>query len=251
MFTVLFSVVAYATFLCTFLYTIPFVAGFGVPRTLDGPGAWTVLQGLPVNAGLLALFAVQHSVMARPAFKRVWTRVCPAQAERSFYVLASCLVLVALFVFWRPIPGEVWELRHPAAAGAAWVASALGWAVVLLSTFMISHADLFGLRQAFLSFRDRTYASPPFQAQWFYRVVRHPLMFGFLLAFWATPHMTVGHLFFALMTTTYVLVAIQLEERDLVAHLGESYRNYQAQVPMLIPLGRRNNQGIPNRGMPE
>lgn len=231
------SLLAYAGFLATFLYAIGFVGGFGVSRTVDGPGAFRALQALPLDAALLGLFALQHSVMARPAFKRAWTRICPPHLERSVYVLATSLALGLLFRFWRPVPGVVWE-AGPALAAFAWTLHVLGWAVVLLSTFMISHAELFGLRQAWLHARSRPYTSLPFQVRWFYALVRHPLMLGFILAFWATPRMTAGHLFFSAMTTAYILVALRFEEADLRRALGDAYRAYQARVPMLLPLGK-------------
>jgi len=229
-----FALAAYSLFFATFLYTIGFVGSFAVPRGLDGPGTFTLLQALPVDAGLLALFALQHSIMARPWFKRAWTRVVPVHAERSIYVALSSLALIAIFLGWRPVPGTLWHLRGPVAA-AVWTLYGLGWTVVLLSTFMISHSDLFGLRQALLHDRMRTYAPPRFRVHWFYKFVRHPLMLGFLIAFWATPRMTVGHLLFAAGTTLYILVALRFEEHDLAAGIGAPYQEYRKKVPMLLP----------------
>jgi protein-S-isoprenylcysteine O-methyltransferase Ste14 len=229
-----FALATYALFFATFLYAIGFVGSFAVPRCLDGPGTFSLLQALPADTALLALFALQHSIMARPWFKRAWTRVVPAHAERSIYVALSSLALIAIFLGWRPVPRTLWHLRGPGAA-AAWTLFGLGWTVVLLSTFMISHADLFGLRQALLHFRMRTYVPPRFQVHWLYKFVRHPIMLGFLVAFWATPSMTVGHLLFATGTTLYILVALRFEEHDLAAAIGTPYREYREQVPMLLP----------------
>lgn len=237
LFVLLYGLAAYAVFLATFLYAIAFVAGVGVPRHIDnGPIApWPV--ALAIDAALLALFAVQHSVMARPAFKRWWTRFVPPPMERSTYVLASSLALIVLFWQWRPLPALVWDVQAPALRGALWTLCAAGWALVLASTFLINHFDLFGLRQSWRHARGRGPApEAPFVVRALYRIVRHPIMLGFLVAFWATPTMTLGHLLFAAMTTAYILFAVKLlEERDLVAHFGDAYRAYQQRVPMLLP----------------
>ncbi len=239
----LYGAVAYVTFLASFLYAVGFAGGLVVPKTIDsGPEAATTTAIL-INVAVLSLFAVQHSVMARPFFKRWWTQVIPPAAERSTYVLASSLLLFLLYWQWRPLPGVVWNVTQPALAGVLWAVFGIGWLIVLVSTFLINHFDLFGLRQVFLHFTGRTYTPIPFQTPWLYRVVRHPIMVGFLIAFWATPTMTQGHLLFAAVVTAYVLVALQLEERDLRAYHGETYSEYQRQVRMLVPLpGNRSRK---------
>ncbi|WP_046300165.1 methanethiol S-methyltransferase [Mycobacterium sp. UM_Kg27] len=229
----------YLGFIAVFLYLVGFLGNFVVPRSVDhGPPAplgWAVV----IDVALVALFAVQHSVMARPAFKRWLTQLVPESIERSTYVLASNLVLVLLYWQWRPIPTTVWNLTMPAERTVLWGLFWIGWAIALASTFMISHVDLFGLRQVYLAWRERPYSHVGFHARALYRVVRHPLMVGFVIAFWATPTMTAGHLLFAVAATCFILVAVQLEERDLVAALGEEYRQYRRQVPMLVPGGFR------------
>lgn len=241
-----YGLVAYVVFFLTFLYSIAFVGGFLGPRTVDAGGpSEDLLTALLINAGLLGLFAIQHSVMARPAFKRWWTKIVPASVERSTYVLLSSLVLILLFWQWRPMPGVVWEVEGSVARNAIWAVFASGWLVVLVSTFLISHFDLFGLRQVWLRLREKPYRPLEFQLRFFYRFVRHPLLLGFLIAFWATPTMTVGHLLFAVATTGYILVGIQLEERDLVKAHGEAYEEYRESTPMLIPRpGRRAPEEI-------
>lgn len=232
----LYGAVAYVIFLASFLYAVGFVGGFVVPKTIDsGPESGTMMAIL-MDLVLLSLFAVQHSVMARPFFKRWWTRIIPPAAERSTYVLASSLLLFLMFWQWRPIPGVVWNVTQPALAAILWALFGLGWLVVLVSTFLINHFDLFGLRQVYLHFTGQPYTPIPFTSPWLYRLVRHPIMVGFLIAFWATPMMTQGHLLFAAVVTAYVLVALQLEERDLLAYHGETYSAYQRQVRMLLPL---------------
>jgi protein-S-isoprenylcysteine O-methyltransferase Ste14 len=235
----LYAIVCYAVFLATFLYAIGFVAGFGVPRQIDlGPSAPTT-TAVAIDGALLLLFAVQHSGMARPGFKRWWTRIVPAPVERSTYVLVSSLALALLFWQWRPLPQLVWQVEGTARLVLYGVAAA-GWLLVLSSTFLINHFDLFGLRQAWLHMRGRVDADVPFVTRVFYRMVRHPLMLGFLIAFWATPSMSLGHLLFALATTGYILVAVKfLEERDLVAQFGDTYNDYRRRVPMLLPWPRR------------
>jgi protein-S-isoprenylcysteine O-methyltransferase Ste14 len=231
----LYAGIAYVVFLASFLYAIGFVGNLAVPKSIDSGGAAEFLTALAVDVLLLGIFAVQHSTMARPAFKKAWTKVVPRSVERSTYVLLSSLLLFLLFWQWRALPGVVWEVDGRAAravvSGLFWI----GWLVVLLSTFMISHLDLFGVRQAILHVQEKAYSPPPFQVRGFYLLVRHPIMLGFIIAFWAIPTMSIGHLVFAIATTGYILIALQLEEKDLLDMLGEAYRGYRERVPMLIP----------------
>jgi len=230
----------YAGFLVTFLYAIGFVTGLVVPKTVSDGARVPLLEALAVNGGFLALFAVQHTIMARLAFKRRWTKIVPAHVERATFVLVTCLILGSMFWQWRLVPGgNLWELHGP----AAWFlhgVSFLGWGIVLLSTFLIDHFDLFGLRQVVRYFLGKPAEAPVFVERSLYKVIRHPLMLGFLLAFWATPVMSMGHLLFAVMCTGYILVGVQIEERTLVASHGENYLDYRRRVPMLLPLGRRS-----------
>jgi protein-S-isoprenylcysteine O-methyltransferase Ste14 len=233
-----YGVLVYALFLCTFLYMMGFLFGVLVPKDVNAGevgGVWTALL---VNGACLGAFAVQHMIMARPAFKRAWTRIVPAAAERSTFVLAACLILITLVVSWRPLPGVLWHVEGP----EAWLLyglSAAGWCTVLYASFLIDHFELFGLRQSVSAFLGREARSPRFVERGIYRVARHPLMFGFMVAFWATPHMTWGHLFFAVMTTGYALVGTLIEERDLIAAHGESYRDYKRRVRAFLPIPRR------------
>lgn len=224
----------YGVFFLTFLYAAGWVGGFVVPRHIDSPREGSLWLAVAVDAALLLLFSVQHSVMARPAFKRWWTRYVPGVAERSTYVLFSSLALIALFVFWRPIGGVIWDVQQPAARGLLYAVFAAGWLIVLISTFLINHFDLFGLRQVWLYFRGREHTHLKFATPGPYRFVRHPLYVGWLLGFWATPTMTASHLLFAALTTVYILSAIRLEERDLVAHHPE-YAAYRERTGMLTP----------------
>jgi protein-S-isoprenylcysteine O-methyltransferase Ste14 len=232
-----YAAVAYALFLGAFLYAIGFVGDFLVPKTIDSGRHDPWMTALAIDAALLGLFAVQHSVMARPAFKRWWTRIVPVGIERSTYVAASSLCLVLLFWQWRPLGATAWALDGLAAQLVSGVFF-LGWLVVLASTFMLSHFELFGLTQAYAAFRDRAVETPPFHTPMLYGLVRHPIMLGFLIAFWAAPVMTVGHLAFATATTLYILIALQLEESDLVASFGAKYLDYRRRVPMLVPFTR-------------
>lgn len=233
--SLLFAVFAYAIFFATFLYLVGFVADLPqLPRTVNrGLGAPPAIAAI-IDIALIALFGVQHSVMARQGFKRAWTRIVPKQAERSIYVLAASLALMVLFAFWHPIAGDLWRVEVPLAM-VLWALFALGWAMVLLSTFLINHFELFGLQQAWFHASGREAAAPKFRQPLFYKVVRHPLYLGFVLAFWATPHMTWSHLLLALGMTGYILIAIRHEERDLVALFGREYEEYRGRVGMLIP----------------
>jgi methanethiol S-methyltransferase len=238
-----YGVVSYALFFATFLYAIGFVGNLIVPKSIDSIPTLGLGSALAINAALLAVFALQHSVMARPAFKRWWTRIIPEPAERSTYVLASSLALLLLFWLWQPIGLVVWTIENPAGIALAYSLFAAGWLIVLVTTFLINHFDLFGLRQVWIHLRGQEYRPLRFVTPWPYRQVRHPLYVGWLLAFWATPTMTAAHLAFALLTTAYILIAIQLEERDL-ADQHPSYVEYRRRVPMLVPnLSRRLARG--------
>jgi len=237
--TFLYGAASYVVFLATFLYAIGFIGNFGVPKSLDTAASGPWQKALWIDLGLLSLFAVQHSVMARPAFKRALTRVVPVAMERSTYVLASSVALLFLFWQWQPLGGTVWEIEHWAGRGALYAGYAFGWALVLLATFVINHFDLFGLRQVWRNLLGKPQADLAFGTPILYRIVRHPLYVGWLCVFWITPAMTATHLFFAAVTTAYILVAIRFEERDLMAKHPE-YAEYRKQVPMIVP-------GLPQR----
>jgi methanethiol S-methyltransferase len=234
---------SYAAFLVTFLYAIGFLGNVIVPKTLDSPAEGPWLTALAIDLALLSLFAVQHSVMARPGFKSLLTRVIPPAVERSTYVLASSLALLLLFWQWRPLGGVIWDVQQPAGRAVLLAGFAFGWALVLLTTFVINHFDLFGLRQTWRAFRGRRQEPLRFVTPVLYRMVRHPLYVGWLFAFWSTPTMTATHLLFAVVTTAYILVAIQLEERDLMQAHPE-YAGYRDQVPMLVPSWPRRDESM-------
>ena len=243
--SVLYGVVVYALFFVTFLYAIAFIGNLPVPKTIDSGTEGPLIPALVINTLLLGLFAIQHSVMARPAFKRWWTRFVPHAVERTTYVLLASLVLVLLFWQWRPILAPVWSVTNPAGVARHPGRLLAGLGLVLLSTFLINHFELFGLRQVWARLRGRELPAPQFRTPFLYKRMRHPLYLGFLLAFWATPTMTAGHLLFAVATTGYILIGIWLEERDLVDLFGDQYRRYREQVSMLIPLPGRKAKPEP------
>ena len=230
----LYAAAVYVFFLVVLAYAVGFFAGLGVPKGIDQGTRAAVPLAVAIDLLLLLLFAVQHTVMARPWFKRRWTRIVPAPAERTTFVLCASLVLALLFWLWRPVRGTVWNLSGPG-ADALLAVYAAGWAVAVSSTFLIDHFDLFGLRQAYLHARRASYRPPPFTERGLYRRIRHPLMAGFVVIFWAAPTMTIGHLLFAAAATGYILVGIAFEERDLKLSLGQAYTSYRARVPALIP----------------
>ena len=235
-----FSLIAYAIFLATFLYLIGFVGDLTVlPTTVDKGPQSAVAVALITDIALIALFGVQHSVMARQGFKQAWTRTVPRPIERSVYVLFASAALIILFAFWRPIAGSVWSVTNPLAETILWALFAAGWAIVLLSTFLINHFELFGLQQAWLNLQGREAAAAEFRQPFFYKWVRHPLYAGFFLAFWATPQMSYGHLLLAAGMSVYMLIAIRYEERDLVGLFGEQYESYRGRAGMLTPRLRK------------
>jgi protein-S-isoprenylcysteine O-methyltransferase Ste14 len=238
MIALLYGIAAYLVFFFTFLYAIGFVAGMLVPKAIDDGDAAGVGISLIVDVLLLSLFAAQHSIMARPSFKRWWTQFVPKSVERSTYVLLASLALVLLFWQWRPIPTEVWQITNPRLTMVITGLSFLGWLLVLLSTLMINHFELFGLQQVFNNLTGRSASDPRFKTPALYKLVRHPIYLGFIIAFWAAPVMTIGHLVFAAVTTAYIFVGITLEERDLIELFGEEYRHYRKRVAMLVPFLR-------------
>ena len=233
-----YGALAYVVFFATFLFAIAFVGNLGPWKTIDSGVSGSISEAILIDLGLLALFAVQHSVMARPAFKRAWTRIIPKSIERSTYVLAASVVLIVLFWQWRPIPAPIWSVSGVGALilqATFW----LGWALLLLSTFLLNHFELFGLSQVYSHMRSLESPVPVFRTPSLYRIVRHPLYLGFVIAFWSAPMMSGGHLLFSLATTGYILVGIFFEERDLTELFGDQYRSYRSRVSMLLPLPRR------------
>ncbi|HEX4772353.1 MAG TPA: hypothetical protein VH351_16065 [Bryobacteraceae bacterium] len=229
----------YLVFFATFVYGVGFIGNIVVPKSMDSGRVTSVAEAIAVDTALLALFAIQHSVMARQWFKRAWTAIIPAVAERSTYVLFSSVCLALLFWHWRPIGGTIWQVDNSMGRAVLYFLYAAGWAILLISTFLTSHFDLFGLRQVWIRFRNRPYEPVGFRSRGFYKLVRHPLYVGWLFTFWFTPNMTAAHLVFSIATTAYILIAIQLEERDLIAAHGEAYLRYREEVPMLMPKASR------------
>jgi len=244
-FGVLYGGVSYLLFLLTFLYMIAFIGDLPVPKTIDSGAAGPGLPALLADLGLIALFGIQHSLMARPAAKRWLGRLVPAALERSTYVLLTGLLLLLLAWQWQPLPGLVWEIRGTALAAVIQGLFGLGWLIVLLSSFLINHFELFGLQQVYFNLIGKVPSTPRFQTPWLYKLVRHPMMLGLLIAFWAAPRLSLGHLLFAAGMTAYILVGIQFEERDLAQQLGEDYVAYQRQTPMLIPMPHPNKSTAP------
>jgi methanethiol S-methyltransferase len=231
----LFGAVSYLTFLVTILYAIGFVEGLGVPKTIDTGAESPIFGALVINLALMSLFAVQHSVMARKPFKQWWTQFIPKSVERSTYVLFASLTLLLLFWQWRPMPAVMWHVEEPEMAVVITGLSLLGWVIVFTSTFLINHFELFGLHQVANNLTGRNMPEPVFRTPLYYKFVRHPIYLGFIIAFWAAPTMSVGHLLFAAVTTAYILLGILLEERDLVDMFGDEYRRYRQRVSMLLP----------------
>lgn len=237
----LYGVLAYLIFLISFLYAIGFLGNFIVPKSIDSGIESPLVQSILINLILLSVFAIQHSIMARPAFKKWWTSITDSASERSTYVLLSSLALLLIYWQWQPIKTVVWDVENETLAFILKALFFIGWLIVLLSTFMINHFELFGLKQIFDNFKNKQPQSPLFQVNFFYKIVRHPIMLGFLIAFWATPTMTVGHLLFTVVTTLYILIAVKyLEEKDLRKTLGKKYEEYQEKVPMLVPFTKSN-----------
>ena len=234
----IYGFISYAIFFATFLYAIGFVGNIFVPKGIDSFPNVPVTQALLINLGLLGIFAIQHSVMARPVFKRWFTRFIPRAMERSTYTLFSSLALIVLFSFWEPMGGLVWNIESPLGVALMYGGFAFGWLLVLVCTFLINHFDLFGLRQVWLNFRNKPYTPLDFKLPYAYQIVRHPMYVGWFFAFWCTPTMTLAHLAFAIATSAYILIAIQLEERDLLEAHPE-YRKYREQVPMIVPFLRK------------
>lgn len=235
-----YGILAYVMFLGAILYSIGFVANWmALPKTIDSGAPGPVMPAIAIDMALLGVFAIQHSVMARRGFKAWWTRYVPAAVERSTYVLFANLALILLLWKWQPLPGVVWRVENPAAAMGLVALSLMGWGMVFLSTFLINHFDLFGLKQVFDNLREMQIENPQFRTPLLYKFVRHPLYLGFIIAFWAAPVMTAGHLLFAVATTGYIFIGLLLEERDMVAVFGQTYVNYQRRVSMIVPMPPR------------
>ena len=230
-----YGIIAYVAFLVTILYAIGFVGNWVVPKSIDTGTTGPIGQSILINVVLLSLFAIQHTIMARPAFKTWWTKIIPVSIERSTFVLATSLLLLLLFWQWRPMPTVIWHIDQPVISTVLQGLSLVGWMMVFYSSFLIDHFDLFGLRQVILHFRGKEYTHPTFVVRSLYRWIRHPLMAGFLVAFWFTPTMTHGHLLFAVVTTGYIFFGIWVEERDLAKVLGEEYAKYRQRTAMIIP----------------
>jgi protein-S-isoprenylcysteine O-methyltransferase Ste14 len=239
----IYGLAAYVVFVGTLLYAIGFVSNLVVPKSIDSGAPGPLVESVIVDTLLLGLFAIQHSVMARQGFKRWWTRLVPPAVERSTYVLFASLALLLLYWQWQPILEPIWTVHSPVGAAALDVIFWLGWGMLVVSTFLISHFELFGLSQVFARLLGRELPDPKFHTPFLYKRVRHPIYLSFLLAFWATPSMTAGHLLFAVATTGYILIAIRLEERDLIRLFGDQYRRYRGQVAMLVPLPGRKSGG--------
>jgi len=236
----LYGIIAYVVFLFAFLYAVGFVGNFIVTKSIDSGAELPIFTSIIINALLLSVFAIQHSLMARPAFKKVWTKIVPHVMERSTYVLLSSLALLLIYWKWQPITQDVWNLENQTASLILTILYFIGWGIVLVSTFMINHFELFGLEQIYNNLKNKPSKHIKFTTRFFYGIVRHPIMLGFLIAFWATPHMTVGHLFFSIMTTLYIFIAVKyFEEKDLRKFIGEDYDKYMNDTPMFIPFTKR------------
>jgi protein-S-isoprenylcysteine O-methyltransferase Ste14 len=244
-FALLYGSASYMMFLGAFLYSIGFVTGLPLPKTIDSGSAGSAVPAVIVDLFLLSVFALQHSIMARKGFKRWWTRIVPPVIERSTYVLLASLALILLLWQWQPIPAVIWQVATPALANSLTAGSLIGWSIVLAATVMINHFELFGLQQVINNLSGHSTPEPKFKTPALYGVVRHPIYMGFIIAFWATPVMTAGHLLFAAVTTAYIFVGIAFEERDLIAQFGDDYRRYRQRVGMLIPFRRAARQGTP------
>lgn len=240
-FSFLYGVLAHLGFLVAFLYLIGFLGNFVVPKSIDSGQAGPVGQALLINVILIAIFGIPHSIMARPGFKQWWTRFVPQHIERSTYVMISNLFVALLMWQWQPMVGVIWNVEHPVGASVLWGLFGIGWVMIVLTSFVINHFDLFGLRQVYLHLRGMEYTPLEFKAKWIYKYIRHPLMLGWIIAFWSTPQMSAGHLVFAVGTTVYILIAIQFEEKDLVKFHGEDYENYRRNVSMLLPLKKKKS----------